>query len=104
MKKESAFNERCYELLKLIPEGKVTTYKEMARALGTNAWRAVGTAMTKNSNLIVIPCHRVIRSDGSIGQYALGSNKKAGLLEKEGVEISNGKVRNLDNHLYKFTI
>ena len=44
----SNFNEKCYELLKLIPEGKVTTYKEMANALNTKAWRAVGSAMAKN--------------------------------------------------------
>jgi len=102
MKQDLSFNERCYELLRLIPEGKVTTYKEMARVLGTKAWRAVGTAMAKNSNLVVIPCHRVVRSDGSIGQYALGTDKKADLLENEGVKISNGKVINLDGFIYKF--
>ena len=69
---DNNFNQRCYELLKLIPEGKVTTYGEMARALDTKAWRAVGSAMAKNKNLFVIPCHRVVRSDGCIGQYALG--------------------------------
>ena len=74
------FNNRCYELLRLIPEGKATAYKEMAKALNTKAWRAVGSAMAKNKNLITTPCHRVVRSDGSIGQYALGSAKKHGLL------------------------
>jgi len=95
-------NERCYELLKQIPEGKVSTYSEMARALGTKAWRAVGTAMAKNKDLIIIPCHRVVRSDGTIGQYALGTNKKSELLANEGVEISNGRVKNLDKYLHKF--
>jgi methylated-DNA-[protein]-cysteine S-methyltransferase len=102
MYKNTSFNEKCYELLKRIPEGKVTTYREMANALGTNAWRAVGTAMAKNNDLIITPCHRVVRSDGSIGQYALGTDKKAELLEKEGVEISNGKVTNLDRFLHRF--
>lgn len=96
------FNEKCYQLLKLIPEGKVTTYGEMARALNTKAWRAVGSAMAKNKNLIVIPCHRVVRSDGSIGQYALGSGKKASLLINEGVEIVNGKVKNIDEVIHQF--
>lgn len=102
MNRDLSFNERCYELLNKIPEGKVTTYKEMAKALGTNAWRAVGTAMAKNSSLITIPCHRVVRSDGTIGQYALGTDKKSELLSNEGVEISNGKVKNLDKHFFKF--
>ncbi|WP_455219199.1 MGMT family protein, partial [Kaarinaea lacus] len=74
--KQNDFSEKCYELLKLIPEGKVTTYSEIARALNTRAWRAVGSAMAKNKYLFVIPCHRVVRSDGSIGQYALGPDKK----------------------------
>ena len=92
----SNFNKECYELLKRIPKGKVTTYKEMANALHTNAWRAVGSAIAKNQNLFVVPCHRVVRSDGSIGQYALGSNKKSRLLEEEGVKIMNGRVKNLE--------
>jgi len=102
MKQDAGFNERCYALLKLIPEGKVTTYKEMATSLGTKAWRAVGTAMAKNSSLVVIPCHRVVRSDGMIGQYALGTDKKAELLEKEGVKITNGKVMDLEDFIYRF--
>ena len=56
------FEARCYELLKLIPKGKVTTYGEIARALNTKAYQAVGNAMAKNKNLFVIPCHRVIRT------------------------------------------
>ena len=96
------FNEKCYELLKLIPEGKVTTYREMASALNTKAWRAVGSAMAKNKNLFVIPCHRVVRSDGSVGEYALGSDKKANILTKEGVMIQNGKVKNLEKFMHKF--
>lgn len=104
MNKSLNFNEKCYLLLKQIPEGKVTTYKEMARAMGTNAWRAVGTAMAKNNNLITIPCHRVVRSDGVIGQYALGSDKKAELLNDEGVDISSGKVNDLDTFFHKFSV
>ena len=97
------FNERCYQLLKLIPEGKVTTYGEIARALNSKAWRAVGSAMAKNKNLFVIPCHRVVRSDGSIGQYVLGSDKKASLLMDEGVEIVNGKVKDFGKFIHKFS-
>ena len=102
MNSNISFNERCYKLLTLIPEGKVTTYREMARALNTKAWRAVGSAMAKNNNLFVVPCHRVVRSDGAIGQYALGSEKKASLLIDEGVEIINGKVKDIEKSIHKF--
>ena len=98
----SDFNQRCYDLLKLIPEGKVTTYGEMAKALNTKAWRAVGSAMAKNKNLFVIPCHRVVRSDGAIGQYALGADKKSELLKTEGVSITDGKV-NLEEFMHMFS-
>ena len=98
-----SFNQKCYELLKLIPTGKVTTYSEIAKALNTKAWRAVGNAMAKNNNLFVIPCHRVVRSDGTIGQYALGADKKAELLLSEGVQISNRKVEDLNKFIHKFT-
>ena len=99
---DNNFNQRCYELLKLIPEGKVTTYGEMARALDTKAWRAVGSAMAKNKNLFVIPCHRVVRSDGCIGQYALGADKKSELLITEGITVKNGKV-NLKEFMHRFS-
>jgi methylated-DNA-[protein]-cysteine S-methyltransferase len=102
MKTNTEFNNRCYDLIKQIPKGKVTTYKEMANALGTKAWRAVGTAMAKNNDLIITPCHRVVRSDGAIGEYALGTSKKAELLKNEGVDISNGKVKDLDKYLFQF--
>jgi len=75
----------------------------MARAMGTNAWRAVGTAMANNSELITTPCHRVVRSDGVVGQYALGTDKKAELLNNEGVDVLNGKVKKLNQFFYKFS-
>lgn len=98
----SPFNEQCYQLLKQIPKGKVTTYKELANALNTKAWRAVGSAMAKNTNLIITPCHRVVRSNGQVGEYALGHDKKVRLLSDEGVNIQNGKVKHLDQHLHRF--
>ena len=102
MNNNISFNEKCYQLLTLIPKGNVTTYGEIARALNTKAWRAVGSAMAKNKNLFVIPCHRVVRSDGSIGQYALGPDKKAKLLRDEGVDVVDGKVKNISKFIYKF--
>ena len=96
------FSQECYKLLERIPRGKVTTYAEIALALETKAYRAVGSAMAKNKNLIIIPCHRVVRSDGSIGQYALGSDKKIELLQSEGVMIQNSKVCNFEELLFRF--
>lgn len=101
-KSSSDFNQRCYELLLTIPADKVTTYKEMAGALNTKAWRAVGSAMAKNPNLISVPCHRVVRSNGEIGEYASGSDRKMDLLITEGIEISHGKVVNLQKVLHQF--
>lgn len=99
-----SFNEKCYALLKLIPKGKVTTYKKIANALNTNAWRAVGSAMARNKNLFIVPCHRVVRSDGAIGQYALGTDKKSELLLNEGVAVKNGKIKNLSKIIHHFSI
>jgi len=102
MNQSRSFQEKCYELLKQIPKGKVTTYSEMANAMGSKAWRAVGTAMAKNPNLIKTPCHRVVRSDGTIGEYALGTDKKVELLISEGVDVTNGRVSNLEKFIFKF--
>ena len=72
------FNQKCYELLSKIPKGKISTYKQIANILNTKAYRAVGNAMAKNPNPIIVPCHRVIKSDGHIGGYTLGIKKKIG--------------------------
>jgi len=96
------FHQRCYQALLKVPAGKVTTYGELARAIGSKASRAVGTAMANNQQLITIPCHRVVRSNGEIGQYANGSKKKAELLKSEGVSIENGKIINFDQFKFRF--
>ena len=70
------FNQKCYKLLSQIPQGKIVTYKQIANRLKTKAYRAVGNAMAKNPKPILVPCHRVIKSDGQIGGYALGVKKK----------------------------
>ena len=100
--KNSNFNQKCYQLLQKVPEGQVTTYKQIAKALGTIAYRAVGNAMAKNEKTIVIPCHRVIKSNGEIGNYRFGSEKKKKLLQQEGISITNDKVDNLSQVIYKF--
>jgi methylated-DNA-[protein]-cysteine S-methyltransferase len=94
------FNEKCYKILKKVPRGKVTTYGEIARALKTRAYRAVGTAMHNNPYAPKVPCHRVVKSDGRVGGFAFGTTKKIKMLKKEGVEIVNGKV-DLTRYLHK---
>jgi O-6-methylguanine DNA methyltransferase len=67
-----------------IPYGKVASYKELAESAGyPNAWRAAGTAISKNPVMIVVPCHRIIKSDGSIGLYGGGEKVKEFLLDLE---------------------
>jgi methylated-DNA-[protein]-cysteine S-methyltransferase len=95
------FSERCYELLRKVPRGKVTTYKELAHALRTKAYRAVGNAMNKNPYAPGVPCHRVIGSDGSLVGFASGLKNKKKMLEAEGIEIHKGKI-DLKKYLYKF--
>lgn len=83
MKKDS-FAERVREAVRQIPRGETRSYGEVARAIGhPGAARAVGTVMRHNHDPRV-PCHRVIRSDGSLGRYNRGDAKKRELLEKEG--------------------
>ena len=71
-------------MVKCIPRGETRSYEWVARKAGSpHAARAVGTALKKNPFTIIIPCHRVVRSDGSLGNYALGSDLKKRLLETE---------------------
>ena len=98
-----SFDEKCYQLLLRVPEGGVTTYKELAEALGTRAYRAVGQAMNRNTRLIEIPCHRVVCSNGKIGGYALGVEKKIELLQKEGVVVKGNRVEGMEGILYRYS-
>lgn len=75
-----------------IPYGEVKTYKYIAEKLGTHAYRAVGTALSKNPFPLIIPCHRVVKSDLSVGQYGGGSEMKKELLKREGIIIEGDKV------------
>ncbi len=98
---KKSFNEKCYIILRKVPMGKVTTYREIAKALNCKAYRAVGNAMNKNPYAPEVPCHRVINSDGKLGGFASGVDKKIEMLKKEGVEIINGKI-NLNKYLHRF--
>lgn len=79
------FKEKVLEVVKSIPEGTTLSYKEVAmRAGNPKAYRVVGTILKQNQNKN-IPCHRVIKSDGSLGQYngLRGASKKE-ILKREG--------------------
>jgi len=77
-----------YDILVRIPEGKITTYGDVAKVLGRpDASRAIGRILNKNPNPIVVPCHRVVMSNGDIGGYALGKARKKDLLKKEGLHF-----------------
>jgi len=81
------FQKRVYKELLKIPYGTTVSYKELAKRVGSpKAFRAVGNANGKNPIAIIIPCHRVISSDGSIGGYSGGLDKKRKLLKLEGVQ------------------
>ncbi len=76
-----------------VPRGYVTTYGRLARQVGApRASRAAGRALATNPFPIVIPCHRAVRSDGSLGGYQGGVEMKARLLEMEGVQVEGGRV------------
>ena len=101
------FNERVWEKMRRIPRGKVTTYKQLAHALNTNAYRAVGNACRRNPYAPEAPCHRVVKSSGEIGGFGgklSGPNirQKIELLKKEGVHVSDGKIVDFDKKLFKF--
>jgi methylated-DNA-[protein]-cysteine S-methyltransferase len=100
--KSQTFNQRCYDVLIKVPKGKVTTYKEITRALKSKAYRAVGNAMNKNPYAPRVPCHRVVNSNGEVGGFASGTKKKIEMLKKEGIEIKNNKI-DLKRYFYKFT-
>ena len=94
--------EKVYKKLLEVPKGKVTTYGELAKAIGLkNGQRAIGRMMNKNPYPVIVPCHRVILSSGKVGGYAWGEDVKTKMLSKEGIEIKNGKILHSDI-IYRF--
>lgn len=92
----SEFEKKVYSVVSRIPKGQVRSYKWVAGKIGRSAaCRAVGNALNKNRHTGVIPCHRVIRSDGSIGGYAKGTALKARILKREGIDCDKLHCYNL---------
>lgn len=82
------FQRRVWQTLCRIPYGKVISYRDLAVQVGSpRAFQAVGQANGRNPLPILIPCHRVIAADGTLGGYSSGVERKAFLLQLEGVEV-----------------
>ena len=105
---ENNFNQKIYSLLKKVPKGKITTYKILAEALDTKAYRAVGQAMRNNPYAPEVPCHRVVSSDGSIGGFSGTMDResreikrKIKMLQSEGIKIKNSMIVDFEKVLVK---
>lgn len=101
------FDEKVWKLMQRIPKGRVTTYSMIAKKLNTRAYRAVGNACRKNPYAPRVPCHRVVRTNGTVGGFGGKTSgktveKKIRLLRKENVEIKNGKITNFEKVLFRF--
>ena len=96
------FQKRCWQALLAIPYGEVRSYAEIARTVGCpRGFRAVGLANHDNPVAIVVPCHRVIASDGTLGGYGGGLPLKKYLLELEGVRISARVAAEIQEPLFR---
>ena len=99
----SITEQDVYVLLSIIPPGKVSTYGDIAKALGhPKAARAIGRIIANNPNPISIPCHRVVKSNGEIGGFAYGEQRKTEILEKEGIKFQNRIVENFEEQRLSF--
>jgi methylated-DNA-[protein]-cysteine S-methyltransferase len=99
----SIADQDVYILLSKIPPGKVSTYGDIAKALGhPKAARAIGRIIANNPNPISIPCHRVVKSNGEIGGFAYGEQRKREILEKEGIKFQNRIVENFEEQRLSF--
>ncbi|MCK9368520.1 MGMT family protein [Candidatus Dojkabacteria bacterium] len=99
---KETFTSKIYSVASQIPKGKVATYKQIAKLAGNSkAYRAVGSAMKRNPDSRIVPCHRVVGSDGKMHGYSAkgGIKTKILKLQKEGVIIKNNKV---DLNIFKW--
>ena len=95
--------QKVYKKLLNVPKGQITTYGDLAKAVGLkNGQRMIGKIMNKNPYPVLIPCHRVVMSTGKIGGYAYGEDVKLKMLSDEGVKVINGKIESFDKKLFRF--
>jgi methylated-DNA-[protein]-cysteine S-methyltransferase len=93
--------EITYKFLKMVPRGRVTTYKALAQALHTKGYRAIGQCMKYNPYAPEVPCHRVVASDGTIGGFNKGITEKIRMLRAEGIKITGKKIINFGQVLFQ---
>ena len=98
----TSFQSQCYEALKKVPPGNVISYGGLAEMIGRpNAHRAVGSAMNKNPFAPIVPCHRVVKSNGELGGFGGGSKLKIKRLQEEGVKVLDNKIVDFESILFK---
>jgi len=105
--KQQTFSEKVYDLVRKIPKGKISTYKDIAIKLNTTAYRAVGQALRSNPYAPKVPCHRVVAKNGNIGGFMGDTNgasitKKIKMLGSEGVQLKNNAVVDFDSKRHRF--
>lgn len=94
--------KRVYEATSQIPKGRVSTYGAIAAAAGRpNAARAVGRLMHVNPNPVIVPCHRVVSSDGTVGGYGRGREAKVEKLAAEGVSVIDGHIVDFEKKMFR---
>ena len=87
------FERDVYRALAAVPYGQAVSYRDLATSAGRpNAYRVVGSAMARNALPVILPCHRVIRNDGRLGQYGDDPAWKERLLALEGVRVVEGRL------------
>jgi O-6-methylguanine DNA methyltransferase len=101
VKEKTKFERDVYVATFKIPKGKISTYKRIAEKIGKpKAYRAVANALHKNPLSPVVPCHRVVGSDGSFGGEKKGAEWRRRMVEKEGIPIKSGKAKISKENLY----
>ena len=95
--------KKIYKKLLQVPSGKITTYGELSRAIGLkNGQRLIGQIMKKNPFPVIVPCHRVVKSNREVGGYAFGVNIKRNMLTKEAICIKNNRIENFEKTFFRF--
>ena len=103
MKDEESFFEKVYSIVRLIPEGRVTSYGAIAKYLGAvRSARTVGWAMNASHNDESVPAHRVVNRNGLLtGKHHFrGTKLMQQLLENEGIEIEENQIKNLEKYFW----
>ena len=95
--------KKIYKKLLQVPSGKITTYGELSRAIGLkNGQRVIGRVMKNNPFPVIVPCHRVVKSNREVGGYAFGVDIKRNMLTKEGICIKNNRIKNFEKSFFRF--